>query len=349
VTHSTFNKLRASLMKGLAGLLAVLVILALAGSTYQTISSRMDEPAHPAPGQLVDAGGHRLHLNCTGQGRPTVVLESGLANRSADWDLVQPRIAAATRVCSYDRAGIGWSESGPEPRDPRHIAEELHMLLRAANLPAPYVLVGHSFGGLYVRMFTALYPEEVAGMVLVDSSHPDQWAYAPAEFRATAQPTPVLSLAYRGAQRLGVARAINMFPVPADCGHPAPYCADEKAYRDARFMDAYVAEMGAADRDAQVRATPDLENRPLVVLTASDHSDQGLPPGSVAQFERDWRWLQEDLAGLSNNSQHVLVGDSRHGTLQTTYAVDTAAAIVRVVDAARSGALLADTREAVIE
>src|SRR5205823_4124433 len=150
-----------------------------------------DERAHPAPGRLVDAGGYRLHLNCAGDSSSTVILESGLANRSADSDIVQPEIAGATRVCSYDRAGIGWSDYGAEPRDPWRIATELHNLLQAANVPGPYVLTGHSFGGLYVRMFAALYPEEVMGMVLVDSSHPDQWAYArPSSGRARSRAPP---------------------------------------------------------------------------------------------------------------------------------------------------------------
>jgi pimeloyl-ACP methyl ester carboxylesterase len=324
-------------------LLGLVLVLAVTGAAYQTVASQLDERAYPAPGLLVDAGGHRLHLNCAGQGSPTVILESGLANRSADWDIVQPQIAAATRVCSYDRAGIGWSDSGPEPRDPWRIVTELHHLLQTANVPAPYVLTGHSFGGLYARMFAARYPEEVVGMVLVDSSHPDQWAYAPAEFRSSAQTSAPMGLAYRAAQRVGVARLTNMFPVSADCGHPAPYCAEEKAYRDSRFMDVYVAEMGAPERDAQLRATPELDGRPLVVLSASDHSDQGLPPTTVAQFERDWLRLQAELAALSTNSQHLLVEGARHGTLQTTFAGVTSDAIRRVVDAARTHRPLATT------
>jgi hypothetical protein len=150
-----------------------------------------------------------------------------------------------------------------------------------------------------------------------------------------------MGLAYRAAQRLGVARVANLLPVPADCGHPASYCAEEQAYRNARFMDAYVAEMSAPERDAQVRGTPALGDRPLIVLTASDHSDQGLPAQAVAQFERDWRHLQADLAVLSTNSEHLLIEGSTHGTLQTTYATVTSDAIRCVVDASRTGQSLA--------
>jgi pimeloyl-ACP methyl ester carboxylesterase len=122
-----------------------------------------------------------LHINCLGQGSPTVILESGLANMSADWANVQPLVAKGTRVCAYDRAGIAWSDPGPQPRDPGQIAGELHTLLGRAGIAGPYVLVGQSFGGLYVRMYAARYPDEVAGMVLVDASHPDMWQRLPAE------------------------------------------------------------------------------------------------------------------------------------------------------------------------
>jgi pimeloyl-ACP methyl ester carboxylesterase len=113
-----------------------------------------------------------MHLSCVGQGSPTVVFESGLANMSADWGNVQPTVAATTRACAYDRAGIAWSDASPGPRDPRQIATELHTLLGNAGEAGPYVLAGQSFGGLYVRVFADRYPDEVAAMVLVDASHP---------------------------------------------------------------------------------------------------------------------------------------------------------------------------------
>jgi pimeloyl-ACP methyl ester carboxylesterase len=335
------RSLRRWSVRGLGGVVVLFGLLAVAGATYQAIATETERRAFPPPGQLVDVGGYRLHLHCSGQGTPTAILQSGLANRSADWELVQPEVARTTRVCSYDRAGIGWSDSGPEPRDSLRIARELHILLANAGVPGPYVMVGQSFGGLYARMYSGLHPDEVVGMVLVDASHPDMWAYAPAEYRALAQPDAAMGFTLRAAERLGIVRLINMFPVPADCGLPPPSCAAEQAYRNARRADAYVAEMGAPERDAQVRATPDLGDRPLVVLTASDHSDLGLPPASVPQFERDWRQLQDDLAGLSTNSQHLLVDGAFHATLQTTHAAVTSDAIQRVVEAARTGQLLA--------
>jgi pimeloyl-ACP methyl ester carboxylesterase len=123
---------------------------------------------------MVDVGGYRLHLYCTGEGSPTVILEAGGGNPWLSWYQVQPQVAQFTRVCSYDRAGLGWSDPSPKPRTTKVIADELHTLLHNAGITAPFVLVGHSLGGLDARMFASQYPSEAVGMVLVDSSHPDQ-------------------------------------------------------------------------------------------------------------------------------------------------------------------------------
>lgn len=131
----------------------------------------------PPPGAVVSVGGHRLHLNCGGQGSPTVILESGLGGNSLDWSRVVPGVAAFTRVCAYDRAGYGWSDMGPLPRTSLRIATELHQLLQSAQVQAPYILVGHSYGGYSVRLFASRYPDETAGLVLVDASHEQQFRY----------------------------------------------------------------------------------------------------------------------------------------------------------------------------
>ena len=126
----------------------------------------------PPPGQLIDVGGHRLHLYCTGSGSPTVVLEPGGGASSSDFAWIAPAVARDTRVCVYDRAGRGWSDAADGPQDGAHIAADLHTLLERAQVPGPYVLAGHSFGGLYVQSFAAQFPDQVAGMVLLDSTAP---------------------------------------------------------------------------------------------------------------------------------------------------------------------------------
>src|SRR5215216_1386709 len=161
--------------KVLLWLVVALLVLAVVGAIYQAIATELDERAYPPPCEMVDVGDHSLHINCVGQGSPTVILEAANLGMSAHWVRVQRQVAETTRVCAYDRAGMGWSESGPEPRDARQISGELHTLLSKAGIEGPYVLVGHSYGGLYARMYAARYSEEVAGVVLVDSSHPEQF------------------------------------------------------------------------------------------------------------------------------------------------------------------------------
>jgi hypothetical protein len=155
----------------LLGLVALIVLLAASGAIYEAIMAAGDARRYPPPGQLVDVGGHRLHPHCVGQGSPAVVLDAGLGGFSLDWDAVLPEIATSTRVCAYDRAGLGWSEPGPSPRSPQQFASELYDLLTNAGVTGPYVLVAHSISGKTARLFASQHPTEVAGMVLIDARH----------------------------------------------------------------------------------------------------------------------------------------------------------------------------------
>ena len=165
---------------------------------------------HSAPGRLIDIGSHRLHIHCTGEGKPAVVMDSGLPGSSLSWSLVQPEVAKFTRACSYDRAGLGWSELGPEPRTTSQIVEELHTLLVRAEIAGPYVLVGHSFGAFTVRLYASKYPEEAAGMILVDPIYPCEW------LQLTSEQWLRLRSAVRACRsgailaRLGIARLVSL-------------------------------------------------------------------------------------------------------------------------------------------
>ena len=189
--------------------MAGLVILALIGAVFESVSEASDRRAYPPPGQLVDVGGYRLHIYCTGTGSPTVVIDAGLGDWSTAWGFVQTEVAKTTRVCTYDRAGSGWSESGPLPRDASQFVNELHTLLQNANLPGPFVLVGHSLGGLPVRVFTDDHPSEVAGVVLINSMFPGQGHSSPTDTNSQATnpthaftPLPVLA-------RFGIVRVLT--------------------------------------------------------------------------------------------------------------------------------------------
>jgi pimeloyl-ACP methyl ester carboxylesterase len=153
-----------------------LLLLGVAGGTlYQRLGLRSDRRHHPPPGRLIDLGTHHLHLLETGQGSPTIVLEAGLMSSMLSWSEIQRALAESYRVVSYDRAGLGWSDLGPMPRTAERMVEELHTLLQRAQIPPPYVLVGHSFGGLTMPLFAARYPQETAGVVLVDPVVPAEW------------------------------------------------------------------------------------------------------------------------------------------------------------------------------
>src|SRR5206468_79348 len=158
----------------LVGLCSLIVVTALTGAAYQSVATRRDLAVTPPPGQLVDIGGYRLHLWCTGNGAPAVILDTGLGGSSAGWYFVQPDVARFTRVCSYDRAGMGYSDPGPSPRTARRIASELARLLDRSGVARPVALVGASSGGFTVRIFASEYGERAAGLVLVDASHEDQ-------------------------------------------------------------------------------------------------------------------------------------------------------------------------------
>ncbi|PZV01113.1 MAG: alpha/beta hydrolase, partial [Leptolyngbya sp.] len=161
--------------------LAVVFLLGLImlGAAYESVAEATDARAYPPPGQMVDVGGYHLHINCTGVGSPTVVIDAGWGDWSAKWSWVQPEVAKTTQVCTYDRAGMGYSEAGSLPRNAKQFAKELHTLLHQANIPVPYVLVGHSLGGLSVRVFAHDYAAEVAGVVLIESMSPAQFSQAP--------------------------------------------------------------------------------------------------------------------------------------------------------------------------
>jgi pimeloyl-ACP methyl ester carboxylesterase len=191
----------------LAIFVVALALLLALGVVYQAIGSRLDRTRFRAPGRLIDVGGHKLHLYELGSGSPAVVLESGISASSLNWRRVQTEIAEFARVCSYDRSGLGWSELSDQPCTPMSLAAQLHSLLRAAELRPPYVLVGHSFGGLVVRAFAARFPDETAGIVLVDAVDPAEWTPLTDEQRRIIAHGVRLSRRGAWAARLGVTRA----------------------------------------------------------------------------------------------------------------------------------------------
>lgn len=318
--------------RGAVGAVAVLVGVTLKGALWQALATQADRRNFPPPGKLVDVGGHRLHIYCAGGGRPTVVLETGALAMSALWDWVQPPVAVHARVCSYDRAGLGWSEPGPEPRDAIRISTELYTLLRDAGEAPPYVLVGHSFGGLLVRVYTDQYPQDVVGLLLLDPSHPDQVARLEKVLGKPSFVEESLESSLPVLARLGLLRLALRSTKRFD--HLPPRAAAEfKAFfANGSHQSAARAEMLVWNETAgQVRATRPLGDLPLVVISA-----EGTKPPSLEQQVR--YELQRELAGLSSRGTYRVLAGTTHGSLVTSRAdaAQVAEAIRELVAATRA-------------
>ena len=186
----------------------LLLLGVTAGALYQKLGLRRDSKLHPPPGKLLDLGTHHLHMLAAGQGSPTIVLEAGLMSTMLSWSAIPRALAQSYRVVSYDRAGLGWSDLGPMPRTAERMVEELHILLERAAIPPPYVLVGHSFGGLTMPLFAARYPQQTAGMVLVDPVVPAEWNPPSEQDRKRAEIGATISRRAALLCRIGVIRFV---------------------------------------------------------------------------------------------------------------------------------------------
>jgi pimeloyl-ACP methyl ester carboxylesterase len=254
--------------------------------------------SRPVTNGKVDVGGYSLFLNCKGTGSPTVILDSGLDSDSNSWLTVMPRIQNFTRVCAYDRAGLGRSDAAPTtPRTSLDMVNDLHNLLNSANLDGVYVLVGASIAGFNVRLYASEYPQEVVGVVLVDSSHPDQ-----------------------------LVRFLEALPPEA----PNESAEVQEVRRS--FSEPIQSQEGMdiEASAAQVRATGSLGDIPLTVLTAGRQSVTDLEK----MLDEVWLEMQEELAGLSSNSTHIVVPNANH-CIQCDAPDVVAEAILNVVNATR--------------
>jgi len=313
----------------LIGLLVFGIVLAVAGFLYENISEARDRRFNPMSGRLVDVGGYKMHIDCTGEGAPTVILDAGLGDTFLSWRKVQPEIAKFTRVCSYDRAGLGYSDSGLEPRTSKVIAGELHDLLKAAAVPPPYILVGHSMGGYDVRLFASLYRNEVVGMVLVDASHPDQENRFPRELK------DMEGSWRREAEFLAYTMP---FGIPRLLG----FCEDQPVERAAEcnFHSAReaLAEMKSFPQSAaETAATGTLGNMPLAVLSHDPDKPSSELPADLAKPTNDaWEKMQQELSHLSTRGTQTVAKGSAH-YIQLDRPEIVIEHVHEVVDQARAG------------
>ena len=286
--------------------------------------------ARTAPGQLIDVGGHRLHLVSSGSGAPVVVMEAALGGSSISWSLVQPAVARLTQVCAYDRSGFGWSDPGPMPRTAGRVADELRTLLDVGGVQPPFVLVGHSFGGLVMRIFAARYRDKVAGLVLVDPAHPEDWVTpAPKEqikidrgirlcrsgataarFGAARAVSGLVSLGLFGVAR-GIAKVVSrgglsredegilapVWKLPPEARRPLRrFWTQEKFFDALGSQIATISNSAAETLDESGRGFGDL---PLITISSTDPGDYRLRQ-------------QEALARLSTRGAHIVASNSGH-------------------------------------
>jgi pimeloyl-ACP methyl ester carboxylesterase len=291
------------------GMMSALSLLFIAGKRAQAKL----QAQYPPIGQMVDVGGYRLHLHEQGEGDVTVVMDAGAGGIGLHWSLVQAEIAKHARTVVYDRAGMGWSEPSPKPRTAEVMAQELHALLTNAGIPAPYVLVGHSFGGVVIRQFARQYPNEVVGMVLVDAAHEEQFKRFP---------KPMLAMMSRMLPMMKLMRLVFAAGIPAlrvssmalDKRVPQSIAEIDRAIRatSARHFAAQLREFEVivSSKNPPVETLGDI---PLVVL--SHGIPQPMPNFSDeinAEYETIWQDLQGEQAALSSNSQRIIAQHSGH-------------------------------------
>jgi pimeloyl-ACP methyl ester carboxylesterase len=307
-----------------AGIFGTLVLALASGTAYEAVATWSEGSA--ATGRLIDVGGHRMHIDCRGVGSPTVVMDAGLGGASLDWSLVQPALEATTRVCVYDRTGMGWSDPVSGPRAPSQLAAELHALLAAAGEPGPYVLVGHSLAGKNVRLFAGTFPDEVQGMVLVDARSEiiDQHMSADdtAGFNAALKDQATL---YSIARHVGLARLIGGALIDEPLVPAAVARQMALLQTNATAIDETYREGLARSSDDDALARQRLGALPLVVIAA----------GETISGLTGWSDAQEALAHLSKNGKLVVAGSGHYVQLEQPDLVISA--IQQVVAAARSG------------
>jgi pimeloyl-ACP methyl ester carboxylesterase len=308
------------------GALILLLVLMAVGAIYQAVASTRDAKTYKPLDQMVDVDGIQLRLDCRGSGSPTVVLEAGASVYSIAWARIQEDVAKFSRVCSYDRAGMGWSDSVRGELSPQQVAEMLHSLLEKGGEGPPYLMVGHSLGGIYVRAFASLYPDDVVGMVLVDSSHENQNVLLPSEFVKLNDMQSAALQFCQATAPFGLVRTVKMMdslvvsiPVTEE---------EKKPLLAAMYRTGYC---GAAAREmsmfyayaSQPKDLNGLGEMPLIVLTSGNDAQEmydELPPAfqsqltvAVMQQEVDaWNAMQQELAGLSTRGKRIVVQESGH-------------------------------------
>jgi pimeloyl-ACP methyl ester carboxylesterase len=334
--------MRRILKWAVLGVIAIVALAAIAGATWEQVERRAVARRFPVQGTLVDIGGRKIHLDCRGAGSPTVVLIHGLDTGGAlSWSAVHDSIALTTRTCAYSRAGIMWSDPAPS-YTPVGIADDLHAALNAAGERGPFVLVGHSLGGPIELIYTKRFGDQVAGLVMVDASHPDQVARF-REIGISAKMWAVKAIEVAASfSWTGVVRAYSNGVKPMT--NESPALAQVRGAWTPRSIAAAISELEALDAIlAEASTARALGDRPLVVLTAmkpmtaAQRKTAGFTEAQAAQQKKVWYAMHQDEASWSTAGRQVVVDDATH-YIQFDRPDVVIAAVGDVVKAVRGGA-----------
>lgn len=312
ITKQGSFKMQKRIKQVIIFLIVAITVLLVGGIIYQQLSITRDANNYPAPGELIEVGGHRLHLHCIGEGEPTLIIDAGAADWSLSWLTLQEDLSTLTRTCVYDRAGLGWSEAGEAPRTSDTLVRELHTLLANANIEPPYIFLGHSLGGYNARIYHEQYPDDLAGMILLESAHPDQWNQLPEEVEGLVNEQVGLLNTMSLLSNFGIVRLI----LPEHTHHSEDF---QGIYRShmatSGHMTASAYELGGGIESATQVPDNSLDDLPLVVVTAAKSFDafrDFVDDFPFDESEEVWQALQLELAGLSTNSVHLISPDATH-------------------------------------
>lgn len=334
--RNLFRVLGRWTLRGMKAALALSIVLALVGAIYQYFATKADFEKYHPPGRIVTVEGLQFHIYCTGEGRLTILLEGGAGASSLAWAWIQPELAKSSRVCSYDRAGYAWSSPTDLPMDAINTSQQLYKLLRNANIPGPYLLVGHSIGGAYARMFAANYPKEVAGLILVDATSPSVLeTYAEIDLPKVEDWTPPAARVLPYLASVGVMRAVvglGLFNIAT--GLPPEEEAIAKAWISRPdYLDTVVREYSyLPDTLKQIYPLKSLNDLPLKVIVAGQFV--GLDAETASKFA-EWHLRQQRTwLELSRNSSFQVMTEANHISLMTNklHAHKVADSIIEMVE-----------------